>query len=114
LIANAMDACNEIDDSARGKIVTVKTRMLKSGGVKYQVVDNGCGLAKDIQDKIFQGFFSTKGTQGTGIGLMMTKKIVDRHGGTIEVDSQKGRGTTFTIKLPPQQKTSSSPKASDR
>lgn len=114
LIANAMDACNEIDDTARRKIVTVKTRMLKSGGFEYQVVDNGCGLAKDIQDKIFHGFFSTKGTQGTGIGLMMTKKIVDQHGGAIEVDSQKGRGTTFTIKLPPQPKTSSSPKASDR
>jgi signal transduction histidine kinase len=52
------------------------------------------------RDKIFQGFFSTKGTSGTGIGLMMTKKIVEQHDGEIEVISDVGSGSTFIIRLP--------------
>jgi signal transduction histidine kinase len=57
-------------------------------------------MTKDVQDKIFQSFFSTKGTRGTGIGLMMTKRIVDQHQGIIEVTSEKDAGSTICIKLP--------------
>jgi signal transduction histidine kinase len=100
LLANAIDACIEDADMTKKKTVTVKTLPTEGGEVEYQVIDNGCGMKNEVQEKIFQSFFSTKGTLGTGIGLMMTKKIVDQHQGVIEVVSQEGVGSTFTIKLP--------------
>jgi signal transduction histidine kinase len=98
LVTNAMDACGE-DDTA-GKTVTVRTKKPENWAVEYQVIDTGSGMTKDVQDKIFQNFFSTKGTGGTGIGLMMTKRIVDQHQGIIEVTSEKAAGSTIRIKLP--------------
>jgi signal transduction histidine kinase len=80
--------------------VTVRTKKSPEWGVEYQVSDTGCGMDNEIQGKIFQSFFSTKGTRGTGIGLMLTQKIIHQHRGLIEVASRKGAGSTFTIKLP--------------
>jgi signal transduction histidine kinase len=98
LVTNAIDACRE--ENARGKVVTVKTQKPEAWAVEYQVIDSGSGMTKDVQDKIFQSFFSTKGAHGTGIGLMMTKRIVDQHQGIIEVTSEKGAGSTIRINLP--------------
>ncbi|MGD8264352.1 MAG: response regulator [Desulfobacterales bacterium] len=101
LVSNAIDACRKDNGTARkNALVSIKTAKTKDGGVQYQIIDNGCGMDKSIQDKLFQSFFSTKGTLGTGIGLMMTKKIVDQHQGSIDVTSQKGLGSTFCIRLP--------------
>ena len=101
LVTNAIDACTLED--APGKTVTVKTNKPDHWAVEYQVIDTGSGMTKEVQDKIFQSFFSTKGSSGTGIGLMMTKRIVDQHQGIIEVTSQKATGSTFSIKLPSNQ-----------
>ncbi len=98
LVTNAIDACGE--DGAPGKTVTVTTNRPENWAVEYQVIDTGSGMSKDVQDKIFQSFFSTKGTRGTGIGLMMTKRIVDQHQGIIEVTSKKAAGSIISIKLP--------------
>ena len=98
LVTNAIDACGE--DDAPGKTVTVRTQKPENWAVEYQVIDTGSGMTKDVRDKIFQSFFSTKGTRGTGIGLMMTKRIVDQHQGIIEVTSEKAAGSTIRIKLP--------------
>ena len=98
LVTNAIDACGE--DDAPGKTVTVRTKKPEDGAVEYQVIDTGSGMTGDVQDKIFQSFFSTKGTRGTGIGLMMTKRIVDQHQGIIEVTSEKAVGSIIRIKLP--------------
>jgi len=68
--------------------------------VEFQVVDNGCGMDEETKEKIFQRFFSTKGSRGTGLGLMITKKIIDEQQGAIEFDSEKGKGTRFIIRLP--------------
>ena len=68
--------------------------------MEYLVSDNGCGMDEAVQKKIFQTFFSTKGSRGTGLGLMIAKKIVDEHGGTIFFSSEPGQGTTFTVRLP--------------
>ena len=100
LIGNAIDACRDNAACSRDKQVGLRTLALKGGGVEYQVCDNGCGMDGDVQQRLFQSFFSTKGTEGTGIGLMMTKRIVDQHQGTIEVKSRPGEGTTMTIRLP--------------
>ena len=98
LVTNAIDACGE--DDAPGKTVTVRTKKPENWAVEYQVIDTGSGMTQDVQDKIFQSFFSTKGIHGTGIGLMMTQRIVDQHQGIIEVASEKAAGSTISIKLP--------------
>jgi signal transduction histidine kinase len=54
----------------------------------------------EVKKKIFQSFFSTKGTDGTGIGLMITKKIIDEHKGEITAESKVGAGSTFMIRIP--------------
>ena len=68
--------------------------------MEYQVKDTGCGMNADVKNKIFQSFFSTKGTDGTGIGLMITKKIIDEHKGEITAESKVGAGSTFVIRIP--------------
>jgi len=100
LVENAIDACRSIATSERLKQVTLRTRPLPDGGVEYQVADTGQGMDEGVQQRLFQGFFSTKGTDGTGLGLMMTKRIVDQHQGTVEVQSRAGEGTTMIIRLP--------------
>ena len=70
------------------------------------VADNGMGMSKSVQASLFQPFHSTKGYGGTGLGLVVTKKIVDEHGGRIDVESSEGQGTIFTITLPAWQRDS--------
>jgi signal transduction histidine kinase len=57
----------------------------------------------EVKKTIFQRFFSTKGSEGTGIGLMITKKIVDEHNGVIAVESKEGTGSRFVIRIPKKQ-----------
>jgi len=101
LVENAIDACCSNAASERPKQVALRTRPVPGGGVDYLVADNGNGMDEGVQQRLFQGFFSTKGTDGTGLGLMMTKRIVGQHEGTIEVNSRPGEGTTVIIRLPP-------------
>ncbi|MGD9975901.1 MAG: ATP-binding protein, partial [Desulfatirhabdiaceae bacterium] len=68
--------------------------------VAYHIEDTGAGMDMETRQKIFQGFFSTKGTRGTGIGLMTTRKTVEKHGGDIQVDTEAGKGSRFRIFLP--------------
>ena len=100
LVTNAIDAC--IFDTApkHNKKVIVRSTSARGWGVEYQVIDNGSGMTPAIRENIFHSFFTTKGTNGTGIGLMITKKIVDEHHGVIEVESEEGSGSTFIFKLP--------------
>ena len=66
-----------------------------------KVRDNGTGIPPDVVQRIFEPFFTTKPTnEGTGLGLAITHGIIEQHGGHIEVDSQEGEGTCFTIMLP--------------
>jgi signal transduction histidine kinase len=68
-------------------------------GVRLDLVDNGCGMDDDTRSKIFQAFYSTK-RGGSGLGLPITRKVIEGHGGIIWVQSEVGRGTQFTIELP--------------
>jgi len=100
LTTNAIDACIDFNCVSGTRQVLLRSRQSEGWAVEYQVVDNGCGMDDETKARIFQNFFSTKGSQGTGLGLMITKKIVDEHGGAITFKSEKGKGTTFIIKLP--------------
>ena len=62
--------------------------------------DTGEGMPEDVREKVFEPFFSTKGAQGTGLGLSVSYSIIERHGGSIRVESEIERGTTFAIELP--------------
>ena len=103
LVTNAIDACIHAAAGKRKKKVVVRTRSKRDGGIEYQVQDNGCGMNAEVKKNIFQRFFSTKGSEGTGIGLMITQKIVDEHHGEITVESEEGVGSTFIIRIPGKQ-----------
>ena len=99
LMSNAIDAC--IFDTDKRKKWWVKVRTALDGEtIIFEVSDNGCGMDEEVKRKLFTSFFSTKGGKGTGLGLLVTQKIVKEHGGTIEVKSKQGEGSTFTVKIP--------------
>jgi len=100
LVTNAIDACKSEEPGNQIKKVTIRSRKRQGWGVEYQVVDNGSGMSNAIKKKIFHRFFSTKGSAGTGIGLMATKKIIDAHQGLIMVKSKENAGSEFIIRLP--------------
>jgi two-component system, NtrC family, sensor histidine kinase HydH len=68
-------------------------------GVALDLIDTGCGMDEKIRSQIFEAFFSTK-RGGSGLGLPTARKIIMAHGGSIDLQSEEGRGTQFTIKLP--------------
>lgn len=77
------------------------TTLSKKDNIEISILDNGCGIPKEKLPKIFDPFFTTKETgEGTGLGLAISYGIIERHHGSIEVKSEVGKGTTFTIKLP--------------
>src|SRR5271170_3715375 len=91
----------------KGGSLWIKAAADESGTeLRIQVVDSGSGIPEKLMSKIFQPFFTTKGTvrggetKGTGLGLSICKDIVERHGGRIEVQSEVGKGTTFSVCLP--------------
>jgi two-component system, NtrC family, sensor histidine kinase HydH len=91
---------NAIQASPAGGVVTVSTREdREKGRLEISFSDAGPGISDEARQEIFEPFFTTKGT-GTGLGLPITKKIIEGHGGTIEVESLPGRGATFKVRLP--------------
>jgi len=95
LLNNAADAIG----NKNGKI-TVTTKFVSKNTVQIKISDNGCGIPKETLKRIFEIFYSTKGQRGTGLGLALAKKIIEDHHGEIKVNSETGKGTTFTLILP--------------
>ncbi len=100
LTSNAIDACLFDEDTDKQWYVRLKTTRESDRFIRFDVADNGAGMSEELQKKLFTSFFSTKGHRGTGLGLMVTRKLVQEHGGSIEVDSRLDVGTTFTMHLP--------------
>lgn len=96
LVSNAVDACEGIES---GK-VQISSEQIDDKEFRIVVSDNGSGIPKEVQSRLFQMFFSTKGSKGTGLGLAVTHKIITEHQGKIEVNSETGKGTRFIITLP--------------
>ena len=95
LVVNASDAMSE------GGTLTIRTGALDASRVWLSVADTGVGVSEAIRDRIFEPFFTTKERgKGTGLGLSVVHGTVARHGGTIEVESEFGRGSTFRVILP--------------
>ena len=96
LLSNAAQATRDGDGT-----ITVRTGMRDAAHVAVEVADNGHGIAQDVLPKIFDPFFTTKAVgKGTGLGLSICHKIVENHGGRLEVHSKPGAGTRFTVVLP--------------
>ena len=94
LILNAIDAMPE------GGVLSIRTSVERGDSVVLTVADTGTGMPEAVRKRVFDPFFTTKGELGTGLGLSVSYSIVKRHNGEMRVDSQVGRGTTFTIVLP--------------
>ena len=90
---------NAIDAMPQGGNIKVKT-FKQNNYIVASIEDTGVGIAEDKKDSIFDPFFTTKGPQSRGLGLSVSYGIINRHKGTIKVDSSEGKGTTFTIQFP--------------
>jgi len=97
LLVNARDA---VPDSGSVRVATHSTLLAGRRFAEVVVEDAGCGIPQADLGRLFEPFFTTKGTHGTGLGLAVTWGIVQAHGGTIDVVSEEGRGSRFTVRLP--------------
>ena len=100
LVWNAIDACEFDEDEGKEYMIRVTTKREGDEAFILQVSDNGSGMDETVRKQIFTSLSSTKGSKGTGLGLLVTQKTVHEHGGTIKVDSEPGKGSTFVIRLP--------------
>ena len=90
---------NSVDAMPHGGTITVATRA-EPDVIVIEVRDTGRGMSEEIRQRCFEPFFTTKGERGTGLGLAIVYGIVQRHGGTISIESETGKGTLVVIRLP--------------
>jgi signal transduction histidine kinase len=102
LVVNAFDACRIPVAGRQEAEVTVRVAQPSGAGVAYQVRDNGPGVSEDARPRVFNRFFSTKRGRGAGLGLLVTKKLVEEHGGSIALEDNPGGGALFSLNFPPR------------
>jgi PAS domain S-box-containing protein len=90
---------NAVDAMPRDGAITIRTSV-QAERVLLQIADTGKGMTEEVRQRCFEPFFTTKGDAGTGLGLASVYGIVHRHGGEIQIQSQPGKGSTFSIRLP--------------
>ena len=98
ILENALDAC--VDDEVKKPHQIFFNVQQDEQQVIFEVKDNGIGMDREARESLFTLFFSSKGNQGTGLGLFIADKIIDQHGGQISVKSKPGQGSSFKIMLP--------------
>ena len=96
--------CGEVVAIHRGERRSLQSVVVRLEGddekILFTVRDEGCGMDQEVRRLAFTNFFTTKGAGGTGLGLLLTRKITQEHGGRIEFESEPGRGTTFRLTFP--------------
>lgn len=97
ILENAVDACRR-DDNKSDHRIELAVRQ-DSDHIIFDVCDNGTGMDAETVSKLFTPFFSSKGREGTGLGLFISHKIIAQHGGAIRVKSAPGRGSRFSIEI---------------
>ncbi|GFK92354.1 C4-dicarboxylate transport transcriptional regulatory protein DctD [Fundidesulfovibrio magnetotacticus] len=100
-LENAVDACTEDDAKPHHEVVLAVSA--QEGKIRFEIRDDGMGMDQETREKMFSLFFSSKGSRGTGLGLFISNQVVERHGGTIAVDSEFGRGTSIVVTIPRRQ-----------
>ncbi len=98
IIENAIDACT--NDHSKKKHQIVFDVKEEKDCIRFEVSDNGIGMDQDTLENIFTLFFSSKGHQGTGLGLFISNQIIQQHGGSIKVESTPSQGSHFNIRMP--------------
>jgi signal transduction histidine kinase/DNA-binding response OmpR family regulator len=96
---NAVDACT-YDQGKKEHVVTFKVFDQGDDHICFIIQDNGMGMDRETREKMFTLFFTSKGSQGTGLGLFIANRVIQQHGGTIKVESELQKGTRFKICLP--------------
>jgi hypothetical protein len=91
---------NAIDAMPQGGNLWITTRQNSATNVEFIIRDDGVGISEEHLAHIFEPFYTTKESGGSGLGLAISQNIVERHGGSIAVESKVGQGTTFTMLLP--------------
>ncbi len=91
---------NNAQDAMPGGGTLHLTSRREDHSICFTLTDSGGGIPDEIREKIFDAFVTAGKKKGTGLGLAITKRIIDQHGGTIEVESEKGKGTTFVVRIP--------------
>lgn len=98
ILENAMEACLDDNQKTDHRIIFVVEK--SEDHILFEINDNGIGMDENTVSQIFNMFFSAKGKQGTGLGLFITQRIVKQHGGNIQVRSEKGQGTSLSVRIP--------------
>jgi signal transduction histidine kinase len=96
LVINAADALKDREDAR----IVIETSVSNGRNLLISVADNGCGIAEGNKDKVLDLFFTTKGSRGTGLGLAMVQKFVEKSGGKLKFESEEGEGSVFKMFFP--------------
>ena len=101
IFGNAIDAIDVAKRSSNESFITIKGKEIENRtlNVRLEITDTGTGISEKIRDKIFKSWFTTKGEKGTGLGLALVSELIMRGGGTVEVESEEGKGSTFILSL---------------
>lgn len=101
LLYNAIDACMDEGLERTGEVhLSVRIDDRQQEEVCYRIEDTGVGMDAQTMERVFRWFYTTKGSRGTGIGLMTAKRTIEKHGGMLHLESTPGRGTRIDIRIP--------------